>query len=392
MTPRTKAWLEITRASNLPTVLGGALVTLTAVESMRWQFFVNAMSGAWSPLITLTGAIALFYMAGFILNDVFDRTIDREERPGRPIPSGRIAAQTAVKVAVVMVTAGLLLVADADQLLGTGDLPRGIPTGLAAAVLLVILIVLYNRSHLTSSWTVFLMGGCRAMVYVTCLLAAAESTSTLAVEWDRYTSLNGMVYWPFLPFIIGIFLYVAGFSRIARGEVADPGNERFCYQCGFPCPTDATTCSECGIGFEADRLERSSRPPMKRSLENLCLASTFLPSALLLLLGCYWFAENVYFARSITNDEFWTYFAPIMTNILASIVVALLTIGWLIVATMRYRSDRTRPTRSILMWIAAFPLIDANLAVHMQLPLWTSLACLGLFFVTVWGHRRIAGT
>ena len=392
MTPRTKAWLEITRASNLPTVLGGVLVTVTATEAFRWQFFVNGMVGSWPSLFTMTGAIACFYMAGFILNDVFDRTVDREERPGRPIPSGRIMAGTAIKIAVIMIAAGLLLVANADQILVGADIPRGIPTGLAAAVLLVILIVLYDRFHLTSSWTVFLMGGCRAMVYVTCLLAAVDSTSALTMEWERYASHNGMVYWPFLPFIIGIFLYVAGFSRIARGEVADGGNKRFCYQCGFPCPTDATTCSECGMEFDAERLERSSRPPMKRSLENLCLASTFVPSALLLLLGCYWFAENLYFARSAKINEFWAYFAPVLTNIVASNVVALLTIGWLVVAAMRYRSDRTRPTRSILMWIAAFPLMDANLAVYLQLPLWVSLICLSLFFLTVWGHRRIAGT
>ena len=392
MSSQSKAWLELTRASNLPTVLGGVLVTVTATEAFQWQFFTQQLAGSWSSLIAMMAAIACFYMAGFILNDVSDRTVDREERPGRPIPSGRIAAGTAVKVAVIMITAGLLLVADADQLLGNWGLPRGIPTGLAAAVVLVVLIVLYDRLHLTSSWTVFLMGGCRGMVYVTCLLAGVDSVSALTMEWERYASLNGMVYWPFLPFIVGIILYVAGFSRIARGEVAERGNERFCYQCGFPCPNEATTCSECGIGFEAGKIERSSQPPMKRSLENLCLASTFVPSTLLLLLGCYWFVENLYFARFVTGDEFWTYFATIMASILASIVVALLTIGWLLVAAMRYRSDRTRPTRSILMWIAAFPLIDANLAVHLQLPLWVSVVCLSLFFVTVWGHRRIAGT
>jgi hypothetical protein len=81
-----------------------------------------------------------------------------------------------------------------------------------------------------------------------------------------------------------------------------------------------------------------------------------------------------------------------LIQILTSGIISLFSIGWLVIATRRYRSDRTRPTHSILMWIAAIPLMDANLSVYLQLPLWISLACLGLFFLTVWGHRRITGT
>ena len=390
MTPETRAWLEITRVSNLPTVLGGVLVSVAATGVLQWQFRDWALMGWWSPQLAMLAAIACFYMAGFILNDVFDRRIDREERPGRPIPSGRIMVGTAVKVAVIMILAGLLLVGFVAAHLGEMDVPFS-PAGIAAAVLLVILIVLYNRLHLTGSWTVFLMGGCRAMVYVTCIMAmigyAHQSTA-----WQRYISFNAMVYWPLLPFIIGIFLYVSGFSRIARGEVPAEGEERFCQQCGYPCPTGSANCTECGIEIDPQQLERSSSPPLKRGLENLCLASTFIPSGLLLGLGCYWFGENLYFARLVTSEEFWKYFSPQLIKILTSGIISLFSIGWLVIATRRYRSDRTRPTRSILMWIAAIPLMDANLSVYLQLPLWISLACLGLFFLTVWGHRRITGT
>ena len=391
MKPETRAWLELTRVSNLPTVLGGVLVSVAATGALQWRFDGWSLMGWWSPQLAMLAAIACFYMAGFILNDVFDRRIDREERPGRPIPSGRIAVGTAVKIAVIMILVGLLLVGLVPTQLGRMDAPSPPPAGIAAAVLLVILIVLYNRLHLTGSWTVFLMGGCRAMVYVTCIMAmigyAPQSTA-----WQRYMSFNGMAYWPLLPFIIGIFLYVSGFSRIARGEVPADGDERFCQQCGYQCPTGSANCTECGIDIDQKQLERSSSPPLKRGLENLCLASTFVPSILLLGLGCYWFGENIFFARLVTSEEFWKYFSPQLIQILASGVISLFLIGWLVIATRRYRFDRTRPTRSILMWIAAIPLMDANLAVYLQLPLWVSLTCLGLFFLTVWGHRRIAGT
>ena len=35
------------------------------------------------------------YAAGIALNDVFDYAIDLEERPGRPLPSGRVSRRFA---------------------------------------------------------------------------------------------------------------------------------------------------------------------------------------------------------------------------------------------------------------------------------------------------------
>ena len=49
-----------------------------------------ARSAAILPLLLLLGS-ALMYMAGMVLNDVFDVEVDRVERPERPLPSGRIA-------------------------------------------------------------------------------------------------------------------------------------------------------------------------------------------------------------------------------------------------------------------------------------------------------------
>ena len=40
-------------------------------------------------------ASASLYLSGMVFNDVFDRKVDAEERPFRPIPSGRISTQQA---------------------------------------------------------------------------------------------------------------------------------------------------------------------------------------------------------------------------------------------------------------------------------------------------------
>jgi len=37
-------------------------------------------------------AMSLMYVGGMYLNDYFDRAIDADERPGRPIPAGDISA------------------------------------------------------------------------------------------------------------------------------------------------------------------------------------------------------------------------------------------------------------------------------------------------------------
>jgi len=390
MKPETRAWFEITRASNLPTALSGVVVMVSFGYGRLWQI-TNQTAPDWNwPLIALLVAVSCFYLAGFILNDVLDHEVDLRERPGRPIPSGRVDRRVATQVAIAMIVVGLLLVARVDGYLVQPDGPRA-PTGIIAAACLVLFIVMYDGLHLASSWTVFLMGACRSMVYVMCLLAGMRSLDSISGGW-WYGSIYGVVQGPVIPFVVLIGLYVAGFSRIARGEVASPEGGTCCYRCGFPARADSDRCSECGLGLDPERLARSTSPPMSRTLESLCVTATFLPSCLLLGLSGYLMLEALWQGREMSSTEFWTYLAPALSRLAASFLVALLTIGWLAVAARRYRADRTRPTRSILMWLAAIPLMDGNLSLHLNMPWWVSLTCLGLFFVTVWGHRRITGT
>ncbi|QDY10078.1 4-hydroxybenzoate polyprenyltransferase [Micromonospora sp. HM134] len=59
----------------------------------------------------LAGASVLLYWAGMAANDWADRGLDAEERPERPIPSGRITPAAAVGVAAGLTAAGLGLAA-----------------------------------------------------------------------------------------------------------------------------------------------------------------------------------------------------------------------------------------------------------------------------------------
>ena len=53
--------------------------------------------------------LSLFYVAGMYLNDAFDAGYDRQHRPGRPIPSGAVAASTVFGVGALLLGAGLVL-------------------------------------------------------------------------------------------------------------------------------------------------------------------------------------------------------------------------------------------------------------------------------------------
>lgn len=89
------------------------LVRLPAVLSVPGDTLTGA---AWSrkrinPLraLGLAGSSSFIYLGGMALNDYADREIDAVERPQRPIPSGRIEASTALRIAQVLTAGGVAL-------------------------------------------------------------------------------------------------------------------------------------------------------------------------------------------------------------------------------------------------------------------------------------------
>jgi 4-hydroxybenzoate polyprenyltransferase len=183
-TGRLAALAELARISNLPTVVSNTLVGVSIGAA------ATGASPPWSAALGLGTAIALFYVAGMVLNDAADASIDRRDRPGRPIPSGRVALGSAYGLAAAGLAAGLLMVA-----------AYGLPA-FGFALGLVVAIVAYDMLHRRSAGTVLLMGLCRGLVY---LVAAAG------------------VVWPFdgriaLWLASALASYTVGVSLAARGE------------------------------------------------------------------------------------------------------------------------------------------------------------------------------
>jgi 4-hydroxybenzoate polyprenyltransferase len=120
------------------------------------------------PAVLLLLALSLFYLAGMFLNDAFDSTVDAIERAERPIPSGAISAKTVYAMGWGMMAAGLLLL-----------VPLGVTVS-AAGLLLCGLIVLYDRHHKSNPFAPWVMGLCRAMVYIVAALGVAGSIPLVA--------------------------------------------------------------------------------------------------------------------------------------------------------------------------------------------------------------------
>jgi len=114
-----RAWLVLSRASNLPTVWSSVLVGWLAAT--YWDGMSSSLSlypqmvdyskpaiGTivfWTlPWLLL--AVSAIYIGGMILNDAFDAAWDAQHRPSRPIPSGAVARSAALVVGFGLLLAG----------------------------------------------------------------------------------------------------------------------------------------------------------------------------------------------------------------------------------------------------------------------------------------------
>jgi 4-hydroxybenzoate polyprenyltransferase len=155
MTPSVA--LQLGRVSNLPTVWSNVLVGTVLAGASPWT---------WSTLFVAL-AVSLLYVGGMYLNDAFDREIDAVERPGRPIPSGLVSANTVFAAGFALLLGGIALVA----LLGQ---PSGGSKAVIAATALAGAIVFYDYHHKENALSPFFMGLCRVLAYLTAGYVAAD--------------------------------------------------------------------------------------------------------------------------------------------------------------------------------------------------------------------------
>ena len=185
---RLRAWLELVRAPNLLTVPGDPVA----------GYLVAAGAGA-APdfrLAAAVGASLCFYAAGLVFNDLADLAEDRAQRPGRPLPSGRVSAGAARAAGFLLMAAGLALC----LALGT--------RGMVAGALLSAVILAYDLGGKRSvALGPLLMGLCRSLSLV---LGASIAGSANRALLAASAILNGYI-------VLVTYLARTEMQRVRRG-------------------------------------------------------------------------------------------------------------------------------------------------------------------------------
>jgi 4-hydroxybenzoate polyprenyltransferase len=96
VTSRLRPLAELVRAPAALTVPGDVVAGAAACG---WPFGAGTAA--------LAASSVCLYWAGMALNDYADREVDARERPGRPIPSGRVSPGTALAVAAGLTAGGI---------------------------------------------------------------------------------------------------------------------------------------------------------------------------------------------------------------------------------------------------------------------------------------------
>ena len=178
--PSVPALLALCRVSNLPTVW----------TSVVGAVVLSGASAPWTSGLLLLVAGSALYCAGMGLNDLLDLEEDRRSKPERPIPSGRVSEAEAWALTLGLFGLGLgaLLLAPHRS-------------GFVGGLLLAGTIVAYDRLHRAFAWSVYLMAGCRFLLWAVTALAASG-----ALGWKP--ALGGLAQ----------FGYVLALTRAARAE------------------------------------------------------------------------------------------------------------------------------------------------------------------------------
>jgi len=177
-----KPYLQLVRLPNLFTAAADPLAGwLVATGTLAYP-------SRWVPLVA---ASVVIYAAGIVLNDVFDIEVDRQERPNRPLPSGRVPFRPAAWFGGVGLAIGPFVAALSGSAISAG-----------VAGLLVLCVLAYNAGMKRTLLGPVVMGSCRSL--------------NLLLGLSQIPDLGGRYAW----LLAGSYgLFVVGMTCISRSEV-----------------------------------------------------------------------------------------------------------------------------------------------------------------------------
>jgi 4-hydroxybenzoate polyprenyltransferase len=191
-------WLRLMRLPNV----------FTALADVAMGFlFVRGTHDPAAGLVAVAAASGCLYTAGMVLNDVFDVEIDRRERPGRPLPTGRIGHSQAQALgwALLAIGVGFAWLA--------GFVAAGTATAWLSGVIGTLLagaVVLYNAWLKHTPLGPLGMGLCRFLNVLLGMSLASGSADWIAAFGPAHWLVAG-----------GIGIYIVGVTWFARSEAGE---------------------------------------------------------------------------------------------------------------------------------------------------------------------------
>lgn len=217
-----RAYLQLLR---LPTVFT-SMADIVLGFVLTHRFLYGPQPGAenvpfeqtvgWNDPFRFAGLIAAsscLYLSGMVFNDVFDLRQDAAERPGRPIPSGRVSVGSAVILGVVLMLCGTAFAAAVSLI------------SLQVALLLVVAILGYDAVLKRTPLGPVAMGSCR---FLNVMLGASVQKN-----W-----LPDFLAQPQLVAALGLGVFITGVTLFARTEARTSsrwqlGLAQVIMNCGF---------------------------------------------------------------------------------------------------------------------------------------------------------------
>ncbi|MEM9161541.1 MAG: UbiA-like protein EboC [Cyanobacteria bacterium P01_F01_bin.4] len=184
------AYLQMMRPANILTAWADILLGYAASGAALVSLTTPVVPESFIPLGWLLLATTGLYGGGVVFNDVFDAELDAEERPERPIPSGRASMAEAIALGGVLLAIGVVAAAQVSWL------------SAALAGFIAVAALSYDAIAKHNAWLGPLnMGLCRGAN-----LLLGVSALPLAVQADWFLALSPIVY-------------IAAITTISRGEV-----------------------------------------------------------------------------------------------------------------------------------------------------------------------------
>jgi 4-hydroxybenzoate polyprenyltransferase len=288
------AYLQLIRLPNVVTA---------AADSLAGWLLVTGSFGAPSRWLPLLACSMVLYASGTMLNDVFDFEVDRLERPGRPLPSGRASRRAAAWLG------GLGLAVGPCLALASGSASSGL---VASALALAIL---GYDAGLKRTWLgPVVMGACRGLNFLLGMTHAVASGGPVA--W-----LAAVAY----------AIFVCGITIGSRSEAV--GGARALIVAGLLFQILAILALA-GIGFSAARFP------------NAAAGRPIIPLEGMLVLACVALAVSVTASRAIDS--------PVPERIQRYVKTGILSLVWLHVGLVAAVRGPELALPIAALWVPAF--------------------------------------